>query len=283
VVEVGGGLREYAVDGVAVVDPYPAEVVCPRGAGQQLAPWPNRLRDGKYTVGDATYQLPITEPARFNASHGLVRWASWQRVEQTPESIELSYVLPPQPGYPWALGLTTRWSVGADGLRADHTVVNLGDKPAPFGFGTHPYLRVGEQALDDLVLHVPASERLLVDDRMLPTGREQVAGTPYDFGTPRPIEDVEFDYAFTGLTRGEDGLARVRLTSPAGGGVELWQDAAFDWVQLYSGVGPSGQARHTLAVEPMSCPPDAFRSGDGLIMLTPGDRWVGSWGITPLG
>ena len=283
VVEVGGGIREYTVGGVAVVDPYPADAVCPRSAGQQLAPWPNRLRDGKYTVGDTAYQLPISEPARFNASHGLVRWSSWQRVEQTPESIEVSYVLPPQLGYPFALGLSTRWSVGADGLRADHTVVNLGVSPAPFGFGTHPYLRVADVAVDDLVLHLPATERLIVDDRMLPIDREQLAGTPYDFQTPRPIGDLELDTTFGGLTRDDDGLARVRLSAADGRAVEVWQDAAFDWVQLYSGVGPSGAARHTLAIEPMSCPPDAFRSGEGLIMLAPGDRWVGSWGITPLG
>lgn len=284
VVEVGGGLREYTVGGEAVIDPYASDKLAARSAGQQLAPWPNRLRDGEYTVGEETYQLPITEPDRSNAHHGLVRWASWHRVEQTPESIELEYVLPPQPGYPHALGLTTRWSVGSGGLRADHTVVNLGPTTAPFGFGTHPYLRVGDLALDDLVLELPAAERLLADDRMLPVGREQVAGTPFDFREPRLVGDLELDTTFGTLTRGDDGMARVRLTSGTGDqGVELWQDAAFDWIQVYSGLGPSDQARHTLAVEPMSCPPDAFRSGEGLIMLAPGDRWVGSWGITPLG
>jgi aldose 1-epimerase len=281
-VEVGGGVREYTVDGAPVLDGYPEGAVCSRAAGQLLAPWPNRIRDGRYDFGGVPYQLSLSEPARGNASHGLVRWLCWHRVDQTPESVELACVLPPQPGYPFALGLTTRWSLGPDGLRADHTVANLGVDPAPFGLGTHPYLSAGDAVLDELELTLPAAERLLVDDRMLPTGREPVPGTPHDFATPRRIGDAEFDTAYTGLTRGDDGLARTRLAPDGGGGVELWQDASFGWIQVYSGGGPSGRRRGALAVEPMTCPPDAFRSGDGLLTLDPGARWSGSWGITPL-
>jgi aldose 1-epimerase len=283
VVEVGGGLREYTVAGVPVVDPYPATSVCPRSAGQLLAPWPNRLGGGRYNFDGTAYQLPITEVTRGNASHGLVRWVTWQRVEQTPESIELTCVLPPQPGYPFALGLSTTWSIGPDGLRADHTAVNLGATAAPFGFGAHPYLRIGDAQLDDLVLHLTAAERLTVDERLLPTGRADVTGTALDFTTPRKIGSVQLDTTFTRLDRGADGIARTRLTTPDGAGVELWQGATFDWVQVYSGIGPSGSQRHTLAVEPMTCPPDAFNSGVALNILQPGDRWTGSWGITPLG
>jgi len=282
-VEVGGGVREYSIDGSPVIDAYPATVVCPRSAGQILTPWPNRLGGGRYEFNGVSYQLPITEVVRGNASHGLVRWLSWQRVEQTPESVVLSCELPPQPGYPFALGLTTRWSVSASGLRADHTAVNLGTSRAPFGFGAHPYLRVRDEELDNLVLHLPASKRLLVDERLLPTGKERVVGTALDFTSPRPVGSLELDTTFTDLTRDADGIARTRLTSEDGSGVELWQDASFGWTQVYSGIGPSGAVRQTLAIEPMSCPPDAFRSGEGLVTLAPGDRWTGSWGIAPLG
>jgi aldose 1-epimerase len=282
-VEVGGGVREYSIDGSPVIDAYPAPVVCPRSAGQILTPWPNRLGGGRYEFSGVSYQLPITEVVRGNASHGLVRWLSWQRVEQTPESVVLSCELPPQPGYPFALGLTTRWSVSESGLRADHTAVNLGTSRAPFGLGAHPYLRVRDEELDNLVLHLPASKRLLVDERLLPTGTERVVGTALDFTSPRPVGSLELDTTFTDLTRDADGIARIRLASEDGSGVELWQDKSFGWTQVYSGIGPSGAVRQTLAIEPMSCPPDAFRSGEGLVTLAPGDRWTGSWGITPLG
>ena len=108
-----------------------------------------------YTFGGTEYQLPITEVTRGNASHGLARRIPWSGLsKQTPESIELTCVLAPQPGYPFALGLTTKWSVGPAGLRADHTAVSRA-KPAPFGFGAHPYLRVGTERLDGLVLSLP--------------------------------------------------------------------------------------------------------------------------------
>lgn len=281
-VEVGGGLREYTVAGVPMIDPYPAESICPKSAGQVLAPWPNRIRDGQYSFGGAEHQLPINEVPRHNAMHGLARWLSWHRVEQTPESLELTCMLPPQPGYPYALCLTTRWTVSDAGLRADHTAANVGTKPAPFGLGAHPYLRVDGADHSDLRLRLPASERLVTDDRMLPTGREELPGTDFDFTEPRAVGDLNLDTPFTGLSRDADGLARARLTDGAGDGVELWQDSAFGWVQVYSGAGPSGRRRGSLAIEPMTCPPDAFRSGESLTVLAPGERWSGSWGIAPL-
>jgi aldose 1-epimerase len=282
IVELGGGLREYTVDGSPVVAGYGERALASKGAGQVLAPWPNRLRDGRYRHNGVLHQLALSEPDKGNAIHGLVRWTSWHRVDQTPESVTVATTLPPHPGYPFPLEFAITWSVGEQGLRADHTVVNLGNQPAPFGLGIHPYLGAGDADLDDHVLHLPVTDRLTVDHRLLPQGREPVAGTPSDFRTPRPIGDTALDDCFTGLDRDDHGLARTRLTAPDGVGAELWQDRSFRWVQLFNGVGPSGQPGKALAVEPMTCPPDALRSGEDLIVLQPGDRWTGSWGITPI-
>ena len=80
VVEVGGGLRAYRHDGVDYLDGYEADEICPGSAGQVLAPWPNRIRDGAYTFGERSYQLDLSEPARGNAMHGLVNWVAWHLV-----------------------------------------------------------------------------------------------------------------------------------------------------------------------------------------------------------
>jgi aldose 1-epimerase len=282
-VELGGGLLSYTVKGVPFVDPYPLDSPL-KSAGRVLAPWPNRLGNGQYTFGGVTQQAPINElPPRNNAIHGFVRWLPWHPVRQTRDSIALSTVLAPQQGYPFPLELTTRWSLTAGGLRADHTVVNVGPVPAPFGLGAHPYLRIGDALVDTAVLSLRVTDRLTVDDRLLPTGRVPVAGTPYDFSTPHALGSLALDTAFTGLARGADGLARTRLSTPDGAGFELWQDGAFGWVQLYTGLGPSGRPRGTLAVEPMTCPPDAFRSGEDLITLAPHACWTGSWGVATFG
>jgi len=186
----------------------------------------------------------------------------------------------PQPGYPWPLHLRTTWTVGADGLVATHEATNVGTAPAPFGFSVHPYLFVPGVALDDLSLHLPAQSRLLVDGRLLPIGAARVAGTEYDFTSPRRIGATQLDTAFGDLDRDADGASAARITAPDGRGVELWADHRFGWWQVYTSDTLTGdRLRRSVAVEPMTCPPDAFRSGRDVITLEPGTTWSGTWGI----
>ncbi|HEX8627746.1 MAG TPA: aldose 1-epimerase family protein [Catenuloplanes sp.] len=280
VVEVGGGLRSYRVAGVDRVDGYAEDEAAVASAGQVLAPWPNRIRDGRYSFGGTERQLALTEPVRHNAIHGLVNWTPWHLVERTDDAVTVECHLYPQPGYAWPLLLRTRWSVGAAGLRADHEVVNLGAEPAPFGLSVHPYLRLPGVAVDDLTLRVPARTRALTDSRMLPVGAVKVAGSEYDFTEPRRIAAAVLDTTFGDVQRDADGTSAVTLSAPDGTSVSLWADAAFRWWQVFTGDALSGaRRRRSVAVEPMTCAPDAFRSGRDLIVLEPGQPWRASWGI----
>ena len=282
VVEVGGGLRAYRQDGVDHVDGYAEDEICPGSAGQILAPWPNRIRDGAYRFDERTYQLDLTEPARHNAIHGLVNWSAWQLVEAAPDAVTLGYDLPPTPGYPWALRLRTRWSVGADGLRAEHEVTNRSGEPAPFGFSVHPYLRLPKAAVEEVSMRVPARTRVLLDSRLLPVAATEVAGTEYDYTEPRAIGAAVLDLAFGDLVRDDDGGSSVTLAAPDGSAVHIWADRAFGWWQVFTGDTLTGERyRRSVAVEPMTCPADAFRSGRDLIVLAPGETWRGAWGIRP--
>jgi aldose 1-epimerase len=284
IVEIGGGLRGYSVGGEDVVAGYPADKICSKGAGQVLAPWPNRIRDGRYSFGGATYQLPLDEPVQRTAIHGLVRWEMWDRLEHTPSSVTVARTVQPRPAYPFALVLRTTWSVGPDGLRAEHEATNVGGAAAPFGLGVHPFLAMGGGSLETASLRLPTDQHILLDERQLPSGVvESVKGTPYDFRAARPIADTALDTPFVVTERAADGIATSTLTGKDSDGRqvthELWQDAAFGWLQVYNGKGPSGEANVVVAVEPMTCPPDAFNSGTGLIVLEPGERWTGTWGI----
>ena len=283
IVEVGGGLRRYAADGVEYVDGFAEDEMCPGGAGQTLAPWPNRIRDGQYTFAGVQRQLALSEPARHTALHGLVNWARWRAVEQQSDRVTVEYELPAQTGYPWPLLLRTHWSVGAEGLRVTHEAVNVGDEECPFGLAVHPYLQLPGVAVDDLVLHLPARTRLLVDSRLLPIGAAKVAGSEFDFTAPRRIGATVLDTAFGDVERAADGRCTARLSSPDGtASVALWADETFGWWQLYSGdTLTEPRFRRSVAVEPMTCPPDAFRSGRDVIVLRPGETWQGTWGITP--
>jgi len=274
VTEVGATLREYSVGGRAVLDGFAVSEMCTSARGQLLMPWPNRLRDGRYEFGGRRLQLPLSEPERHNAIHGLVRWSSWLPVEHTPERIHLAFTLHPQPGYPFLLELAADYSVGPNGLRTIWSVHNLGSDAAPFGAASHPYLRPRTELIDGAVLRIPAQTYLEVDDRLLPTGRRLPAdGTPYDFRVARPVADTVIDLCFADL----DGSA-VEFD-----GLRLAWDGNHPYLQVFTAdaVAPE-RRRRGIALEPMSCAPDAFNSGEGLAVLAPGDYRSGSWSLRAL-
>lgn len=283
VTESGGTLRVLEHEGRPLLDGFPEDQMAAGGRGQQLVPWPNRLRDGAWTFGGHDLQLPLSEPARHNASHGLVRWAAWSVEEHTPRSVALTYRLMAQTGYPWTLDLHVVYDLSADGLTVTQSATNLAAEPAPYASGAHPYLAVGPGPVDGWELTLPAATRLLVDDRLLPVGREDVDGTAYDFRIARPIRDVGFDDGFTDLVRDADGTATVVVTDRATGrGAALWVDGKHRWLQVFSADDVPGTARRSLAVEPMTAPADAFHSGADLVVLEPGGDFSASWGIRAL-
>jgi aldose 1-epimerase len=148
--------------------------------------------------------------------------------------------------------------------------------------GAHPYITVGSQRIDADFLTVPAESYFSTDARGLPTGKHPVDGTGYDFRQPRTLGVTDIDHAFTALRRDADERARVELRAPDGSRhAALWFDSSFAFVQLYTGhsLPEPSRRRRSIAIEPMTCAPNAFRTGDGLIMLAAGERWAGEWGI----
>lgn len=283
VTESGAALRELTYQGRPLLDGFGSDEQAGGGRGQVLIPWPNRIRDGRYDFDGRSQVLGLTDRAYGNASHGLVRWAAWTLEEHTPVSVSLIYRLMAQTGYPWSLELRMVYDLSADGLTVTHSATNLSAERAPYAAGMHPYLSAGPGPIDGWELTLPASQRVLVDERQLPAGSESVDGTPYDFRISRPIRETVFDHPFTGLERDEEARATVELRDPATGlGVALWVDGLHDWLQVFS--EPS--ARRSLAVEPMTAPPDAFNSGTGLVVLDPadseGDEFTACWGIRAL-
>jgi aldose 1-epimerase len=284
VVEVGGGLRAYRLGDWEVLDGYEADEMCSGGRGQQLMPWPNRLRDGRYEFGGVGHQLPLSEPEQHNAIHGLVRWASWNVAEHEEARVVMEHVLHPRPGYPFTLHLAVEYSLAADppGLTVRTTATNVGAEPCPFGAGAHPYLTLGGERIDDAVLSAAGASWLRSDDRQIPVGREPVQGTVYDFRRPRPIGGQQLDTAYADLERGEDGTARVVLGCERRT-VTLWMDASYPYLMLFTGdtLPEPERRRRGLGVEPMTCAPNAFQSGEGIRILQPGEQFTATWGIQP--
>jgi len=287
VTESGAALRMLEHASRRLLDGFPAEEMASGGRGQLLMPWPNRIRDGVYTFGGAEHRLALTEPSRHNASHGLARWAAWTLEEHTSNSVSLGYRLMAQSGYPWTVDLHVLYDLSPDGLTVTQTATNMSTSPAPYAQGAHPYLLAGTGPVDGWELTLPAATRLRVDDRLLPVDRESVDGMSYDFRVARPVAETVLNDAFTDLERNLDGIASVILRDPiTGHGTELWVDEHHRWLQLYTG-DDTPTPRQSLAVEPMTAPADAFRSGDDLTTLAPrgepGHELSASWGIRALG
>ena len=283
IVEVGAGIREYEVDGRPVLDPYPAAEMCDGAHGAPLIPWPNRLGDGRYSFDGQDYQLGLSEPERANAIHGLLRWRNWRSLERSASSVVMGIRLYPQTGWPFALEVSVGYTLdSSEGLVVETRALNIGSGPCPFGSGQHPYLSAGAGALlDDCTLSFAADTRILTDGvRQLPSGRSEVSGGELDFHSPRVIGALQIDDPFTDLARDGDGRAWVRLTGPDARTVELWADRSYGVIQLYTGdTLTPGRRRLGMAAEPMTCPPNALASGDGIVRLEPGESCVSRWGV----
>jgi aldose 1-epimerase len=287
VVEVGGGLRSYVAGGRELLDGYAEEEMATSARGQALIPWPNRLRDGRYTWDGVEHQAPLSEPEKGNAIHGFLRFASWTCLAQTTSSVDLGHVLHPRPGYPFTLGVRISYRIGPGGLTVTTTARNLGVQALPYASGQHPYLAAptGPDGLvDACTLQAPGATSLPTDDRGIPTGREPVDAGPYDFRAGREVGEVELDLAFTDLQRDAEGRAWVCLRGPDGRGAALWLDEGYPYVELFTGdtVPDPQRRRRGLGVEPMTAPPNALQSGTEVHRLEPGASTTASWGIRAL-
>lgn len=281
IVEVGGGLRTYSRDNRELLDGYTSDEQCSGARGLPLVPWPNRIQYGTYTFDGVEYQVPLTEPEKHNAIHGLLRWRNWNCRRHEPDALSIGTVIYPQMGYPFAVDIDVTYSLSLNGLTVSTTATNIGDIPCPYGAGHHPYLSAGTGVVDACNLELDAGQWIPTDARGIPKRHADVAGSEYDFRGGRYIGDQEIDNTFTGLARDSDGLAWVHFTAPERPTVSMWIDEEYPFLELYTAhTQPAPHRRTGLGVEPMTCAPNAFRSGEGLIRLLPGESRTANWGLS---
>ena len=282
IVEVGGGIREYRVGDRDVLHPYPSEAMCDGAHGAVLVPFPNRLGDGKYRFDGSDYQVALTEPEKQNAIHGFLRWRSWSAVQRSSDRVVMATRIFPMQGYPFMVDVQVDYRLDDAGLTVSTTATNLGDTPCPYGTGQHPYLSPGNIAIDECTLHLAAETRILTDPaRQLPIGTEPVAGTAFDFREGRFLGDLEVDHAFTDLARDSAGRATVRLVAPDGSTSSMWVGEGYPIVEIFTSDTLSpGRRRRGLGAEPMTCPPNAFQSGEQVIRLEPEQSTTTTWGAS---
>lgn len=275
---VGASLREYTVGGRDVVLPYPEDAMAPAFSGTVLAPWPNRLRDGLYRFEGVNYDVPLNEHDRQTALHGFVSYTTFTTLDESVDSVTLEHVVVPTHGYPWPVRLVVTFSLTDAGLTVRTDVTNLGSSTAPFGLGFHPWLSPGEGTVDEATLQVDAARHVTVDTRLLPTGTEALTGR-FDLRAETNLRGIALDDAWLEPIRDEDALTWVRFGGSDGRTVAMWADASFQAWQVCTGDFVAAIKRRGVAVEPMTCIADAFRTGDNLIELAPGESRELTWGL----
>ncbi len=279
ITEVGATLRTYVQGGVAVVEGYAGEEVPVGAHGQVLYPWPNRLSSETWMFSERVASPGVDIVDQRTAIHGLVRWRPFRVESVNQNRCALSLLLHPSPAFPFSSSIEVAYHLGSMGLTVTTTVKNLDEVAIPFGLGFHPYLAVTTPTIEGSTLIVPARAFVAMNNRQLPTGEIlPVANNPLDFTSAKSVNGHELDVTYTELTRDDFGMATVSVADKDGGQVELSMDRNFPYVQVYTGdqLG-HGRRRTSVAVEPMTCPPDALRSGKDLVVLQPGQHWAGSW------
>lgn len=281
ITEVAAGLRALEVEGVALIDTFAAESTPPFANGIVLAPWPNRIRDGRWLLHGATQQLDLTEPDKGNAIHGLLRSRPYRVVEREAHAITLAATIYPQHGYPFIVDTSVRYELEEDGLTVTHELANRSSAAAPVAVGAHPFFRVGDVPVEELTLTLSATTRFPTDERMNALPEEPISTADAALRHGARVADLDLDTAFGGLARDSEGVAQHRLTAPDGAWTELWQSSDFGFAQVYTPrIFPRGNAKGlAIAIEPMTAAPDSLNNGIGLRWLAPGESWSGRWGV----
>lgn len=278
---VGASVHAFRHGGRDVFMPFDPETTVHRYHGALLAPWPNRVMDGRYVLDGVEHRLPLSEPERGHALHGLVTDAEFAVVERRADAATLATSIAPQPGYPFAVDVEVRYRLDDDGLRTKVAATNRSQAPAPFGTGAHPWIAVAT-GLEDAVLQTPATALHEVHGERMRSGSVVDVPAWADFREPRRLGDARIDHAFTGLHVGDGAEATIRIVGRDGRGAALRLGSDVRWLQLCTWDWADAHERTAIAVEPMTCGPDAFNTGADVALLEPGEPREWSWTYTPI-
>lgn len=265
----GAALIGLSVDNFNLIEPNTRDGLY---AGKILAPWPNRIKDGKYTFNKKDYQLPINEVSKNNSLHGLVANCHWEVILQDQSKVILQHLLNQPDIYPGKLQLQVSYEIIEQGVEISVLSENVGDISAPYGVSIHTYLVAGALVKNyELLLQLPSDQFLEVDaERLLPIKLQPVTGANFNFVSLKKISNLFIDHAFK---YSSDYPRSISLLNAEGQGAEVIFDEQSNWIQIHTADRDlRADSRMAVAIEPMTCPPDAFNSGIDLIVLEPGKK-----------
>lgn len=243
--------------------------------GAKLSPYPNRVAQGKYNFEGKEYQLPINAPP--HALHGLC-WNLPLTIKAQLLSTELAQLILQADynsfdvGYPFNYHIEIEYRLESAQLTCITRVTNTGNQAIPIGDGWHPYFTLGSN-IDKLKLQLPASRQLELDNSLIPTGKYVDNNL---FVEPLLLKGINLDHCFEAQQK--EGIIETKLMDDTNNiSIIVWQQAAkhgYNYIQAYT-----PPDRNSIAIEPMSCAPNAFNNQMGLLILQPNELAEFSFGV----
>ncbi|MFZ0977409.1 MAG: aldose 1-epimerase [Solirubrobacteraceae bacterium] len=255
------GVRAYAEQGKTMGVPL-------------LYPWANRLAGFGYEAAGRRVTLSeddsrIPRDGNGLPIHGVLPGLLHWDVEDSAGADAIAARLRWDAGellelYPFPHEVRCEATVGRGELTVTTTVTASGDGPVPVSFGYHPYTRLPGAGRDDWLVELSATNRLLLDDRSIPTG-ERV-----------PVDRDPFRLRGVSLDDGYDAAPAPARFDAAAAGNELTVEflAGYPYAQAFA---PPGE--EFICFEPMTAPTNALNSGDGLTVIAPGESYRAAFRI----
>jgi galactose mutarotase-like enzyme len=257
----GDGVAAYAAEGATMGIPL-------------LYPWANRLSGFGYRAAGKTVTLPMNgglipvDDAGLPI-HGVLpsrlRWEVDRQMRRDTVAARLSWTS----GcllelFPFAHELRVEASVSDQALTIITTLRSTGEDTVPVSFGYHPYLRVPGAGRQSWLVALGAFRRLMVDERMIPTGKWE----PVERRSLR-LEERSFDDGFDGLAVPAEFEVAARDYA-----LKVHFLEGFSYAQVYA---PTGQ--DFICFEPMTAPTNALNSGNGLALVPPGKEYRAAFSV----
>lgn len=230
-----------------------------------LFPFPNRIKDARYTFEGKEYSLEINDTDSHNAIHGLIAFERFEIVSQSENKAKLKFSYQGQnEGYPFPFDFTVEYVLTANQLNIVVEGLNTGETNMPVGFAWHPYFGFGSNPVGEMTIKAPRRIKMELSERNIPTGESEMERAGLI-----PLKNTILDNVFTIPEAEVNGENTIELRFKKKK-LFVTQKTGRDKLNYFVLYTPP--SRDCIAIEPQSCNTNAFNNLEGLVILKPGKK-----------
>lgn len=289
--------REFNGETLNFIDGYQTEKELAELSGSRsaiMAPFTNRIKDGIYKFEGAQYKLPFING---KSMHGLLRNREFKLIKSETTKNEIRAVFHCADlrknaftGYPFDIDVYVKLAFNGEKIALEIEAENMGETPAPFGTGWHPYFKIGEESVDNLILSVPFKTFIKLDESYLPlAGKaayktikkdDELNFTPSLKPEQREISARKINQCYADpIKNGSDFIETKLISYKQKLELSVYQERGV--VYVFTGDGLKSRARKSVAIEPVEFITDSFNRTElkEELLIAPGKKKSFKFGI----